>query len=71
MIQRLSLIAASASVHKETNVLRDGFHFIYLLPQYNFIGGERRHFHGPITTEVLLVVGSLAEVTETFKKLGL
>jgi hypothetical protein len=35
------------------------------------LGGERRHFHGPITTEVLLVVGSLAEVTETFKKLGL
>ena len=35
------------------------------------LGGERRHFHGPITTEVLLVVGSLEEVTETFKKLGL
>jgi len=35
------------------------------------LGGHRRHFHGPITTEVLLVVGSLAEVTETFKKLGL
>jgi hypothetical protein len=35
------------------------------------LGGERRHFHGPITTEVLLVVGSKAEVAATFKKLGL
>ena len=35
------------------------------------LGGEKRHFHGPITTDVLLVVGTLVEVTETFKKLGL
>jgi hypothetical protein len=34
------------------------------------LGGHKRHFHGPITTEVLLVVGTVGEVAETFKKLG-
>jgi len=32
------------------------------------LGGHRRHFHGPITTDVVLVVGTIDEVTETFKK---
>lgn len=32
------------------------------------LGGPRRHFHGPITTEVLLIVGTLDDVAETFRK---